>query len=214
MPPERNNEDAGRLFQVLVAALRAGDNEAWKQVASRYTNRLVALARSRLGQRLRQKVDSEEVVQSVYRSFYKGLKEGRYALQGWDALMGMLVVLTMRRCCRWHAHYHTQSRNVEREVALGSGAEQNAPVEVPTGREPVDRNPTPEEAAMLIETIQETLKDLDERERQIVLLGLLGDSEQEISQQVGRTQYTVRQVCNQYADLIRGLHDQAEGSTN
>src|SRR5262249_45427813 len=190
MLPERNNDDAGRLFQVLVAALRAGDNEAWKQVASRYTNRLVALARSRLGQRLRQKVDSEEVVQSVYRSFYRGLKEGRYALQGWDALMGMLVVLTMRRCCRWHAHYHTQSRNVEREVALGSGgAEQNAPVEVPTGREPADRNPTPEEAAMLIETIQHTLQDLDERERQIVLLGLLGDSEQEISQQVGRTQY-------------------------
>jgi RNA polymerase sigma-70 factor (ECF subfamily) len=209
MPSERSNEDAGQLFQVLVAALRAGDNDAWKQVAARYTNRLVALARSRLGQRLRQKVDSEEVVQSVYRSFYRGLKEGRYALQGWDALMGMLVVLTMRRCCRWHAHYHTQSRNVDREVTLGSGgAEQSAPVEVPTGREPADRNPTPEEAAMLIETIQQTLQDLDEREREIVLLGLLGDSEQEISQQVGRTQYTVRQVCKQYAELIQGLHDQ------
>jgi RNA polymerase sigma-70 factor (ECF subfamily) len=209
MPSEPNKDDAGPLFQVLVAALRAGDNDAWKQVATRYTHRLVALARSRLGQRLRQKVDSEEVVQSVYRSFYRGLKEGRYALKGWDALMGMLVVLTMRRCCRWHAHYHTQSRNVEREVNLGSGNDQGAPVEASPGHEPADRNPTPEEAAMLIETIQQTLQDLDDRERQIVLLGLLGDSEQEISKQVGRTQYTVRQVCKQYADLIQGLHDQA-----
>src|SRR5262249_14141354 len=125
----------------------------------------------------------------------------------------MLVVLTLRRCCRWHAHYHTQSRNVEREVNLGSGGESAAPVEVPANHEPVDRNPTPEEAAMLIETIQQALQDLGERALHIVLPGLRGDSEQEISKQVGRTQYTVRQVCKQYADLIQGLHDQAPGPT-
>ena len=52
-----------RSFDDLMARLRAGDADAARSVFERYTERLIALARSRLGKRLRQKVDPEDVLQ-------------------------------------------------------------------------------------------------------------------------------------------------------
>ena len=46
------------------------------EVVQRYTQRLLGLARRQLPQRLRQRVDPEDVVQSVYRSFFRRLNEG------------------------------------------------------------------------------------------------------------------------------------------
>src|SRR5262249_411653 len=79
-----------------------------------------------------------------------------------------------------------------------------------TWREAVDRGPTPEEAALLVETLQETMRGMEERERQIIQLGLLGDTDKEIGKETGRTQYTVRQVRKSYAATLQELNDRDE----
>ncbi len=197
--------DEGQPFDVMLAALRAGDNDAWRQVMERYSACLIAMARSRLSERLRQKVDCADVVQSVYRTVYRRLAAGQFQFDSWDSLLGMLIVLTARRCCRWFAHYQTQARDLGREVTLQAGEQQTGPAPLPA--EPADRQPTPEEAAMLEETIRQTLGSLDAQERQAVLLGLLGDSDAEIGRQVGLTQYTVRQIRRQYRARLQELHE-------
>jgi len=49
------------------------------ELVERYTQRLLALARRQLPERVRSRVDAEDVVQSVYRSFFRRLNEDRFS---------------------------------------------------------------------------------------------------------------------------------------
>src|SRR5262245_5216743 len=62
----------------LLARWRNGDQQAAAVLFHRYADRLVALAKSRLSARLASRVDPEDVVQSVYRSFFVDARVGRY----------------------------------------------------------------------------------------------------------------------------------------
>jgi RNA polymerase sigma-70 factor (ECF subfamily) len=58
--------------------------------------------------------------------------------------------------------------------------------------EPFGREPTPLEAAVLGETVEELLAGLDEDERPILELSLQGHTTREISERLGRAERTVR----------------------
>lgn len=48
------------------------------ELVDRYTRRLLELARRQLPERVRRRVDPEDVVQSVYRSFFRRLNDGQF----------------------------------------------------------------------------------------------------------------------------------------
>src|SRR5262245_38849503 len=70
--------------QALMQLLGAGDEEAARQVVDRYIDRLVALARQRLSQRLASRVDPEDVVQSVFRTFFVRVRAGQFHIADQD----------------------------------------------------------------------------------------------------------------------------------
>ena len=55
----------------LMTQLRGGDQVVATHVFHRFAGRLVALSRSRLNLDLRRKVDPEDIVQSVFKSFFR-----------------------------------------------------------------------------------------------------------------------------------------------
>ena len=59
------------------------------------------------------------------------------------------------------------------------------------------QEPTPSEAAILSETVEQLMRDLAERDRAILSLHLQGYEIPEISEQVGRTRRTVRRALEQ-----------------
>src|SRR5262245_6916154 len=63
----------------LVARWQAGDQQAARELFHRYTDRLIALVRSRLTSQVGQRVDPEDVVQSAYRSFFAGAGDGQFS---------------------------------------------------------------------------------------------------------------------------------------
>lgn len=67
-------------FARLLTRLREGDEGAAEEIFREYSARLIALARSRLGDRLRAKVDPEDVLQSVFRTFFLRYAGGQYDL--------------------------------------------------------------------------------------------------------------------------------------
>jgi DNA-directed RNA polymerase specialized sigma24 family protein len=100
----------------------------------------------------------------------------------------------VRRCHRWHRHFfETQARDLTREAPRPAG-ERPEDGKDAAPWEPADHDPTPEEAALLREEIDRTLLGLDERQRQILYLGLLGFDDGDIGARVGRTEYSVRKV--------------------
>jgi len=188
-------------FADVMTRLKAGDDAAAAAVVQRFTHRLIALARLRLDARLRQKIEPEDVLQSVYRSFFLRLAEGGLALQNWQALWAVLAVITARKCGRCAQHFRTQQRDLHHEVAA-SGA-----VAVFSGE------PSPEEAVLLSELVEGLLRELGQRDGAILSLALQGHSADEISDQLDRPRRTVYRVLGRIKDRLQRMHqDEFSGS--
>lgn len=179
-------------FGDVMARLRAGQDDAAAQVFNRFASRLIALARKQMDQQVRRKVDPEDVLQSVFRSFFARNADGQFGeFESWDNLWAMLVVLTQRKCGRRMDYFHAARRDVQREV----------PVESPAGDSVSDvgattEEPSPSEAAMLTETIEQLMRCLEPKHREVLALRLQGYQPAEIAEQVGCTGRTVYRVLD------------------
>jgi RNA polymerase sigma-70 factor (ECF subfamily) len=175
---------ASDSFTDVMARLRAGDQAAVREVFERFVDKLIRLARGQFDAVLRRKVDPEDVVQSAYKSFFLRYEAGKLEVESWSNLWGLLTMITMRKCLDQVQYHRAQCRDVQREAA--------AQADAPPWWEAVAREPTPQEAAILVETVEQLLRDLDEKERPILELSLQGYSSQEISQQLGFAERSVR----------------------
>ena len=178
-------------FDDLMARLRAGDQDAAAQVFQRFGQRLIALARSRLDKHIGPKVDPEDVLQSVFQSFFARHVSGQFELADWNGLWGLLTVITIRKCRRQYERFQTDRRDVHREIQTPFSASKWG-----ADCQAVARDPTPSEAAMLAETVEQLMRNLEERERRMLALRLQGYKIPEISESVGRTERTVRRVLD------------------
>jgi RNA polymerase sigma-70 factor (ECF subfamily) len=176
-------------FAGLMGRLRAGDQDAATAVFRRFTSRLIALARARLDARTRGKVDPEDVVQSTYRSFFQRADAGQFELTTWDEVWDLLAVITLRKCANRARHFRAGRRDARAEAAPGPETE-----DPDTLIRAIDRDPTPSEAAILAETVEEVMRGLDIDDRAIVELSLQGYTSPEIGARLGFAERTVRRV--------------------
>jgi RNA polymerase sigma-70 factor (ECF subfamily) len=180
-----------RSFDDLMARLKAGDPDAAAQVFQRFGQRLIALARSRLDRHIGPKVDPEDVLQSVFQSFFTRHVDGQFELEDWNGMWGLLTVITIRKCRRQYERFQTDRRDVRREIQTPFTASKWG-----VDCQAVARDPTPSEAAILAETVEQLMLHLEERERNMLALRLQGYKIPEISERVGRTERTVRRVLD------------------
>jgi RNA polymerase sigma-70 factor (ECF subfamily) len=131
-------------------------------------------------------VEAEDVVQSAYKSFFFRYGAGNLHLVNWNSLWGLLTLITVRKCAERAAYYRVERRDAAREVSPPS-RDETAP-----WLEPFSREPTPLEAAVLSETVEQLFAGLDEDERPILELSLQGCTTREISERLGRAERTVR----------------------
>lgn len=193
-------------FAALMVQLHSGDeNAAAAQIFQRFADRLIALARSQFQHGLQRKVDPEDVLQSVFRSFFRRCRDGQFELDSWDCLWGILAVMTLRKCGHLKEYFQAARRDVRRERDSTAEALQAL------GRL-CAREPTPEEAASLTDLLECALRDLDERDRLIVTLHLQGYTHVEISEEVGRAERTVRRTIARTRKRLKRLEEDASDS--
>jgi RNA polymerase sigma-70 factor (ECF subfamily) len=174
------------FFAEFLARLHGGDAAAAQELFGRFAHQLIALARRHIDAGLRHKVDPEDVVQSVYKSFFVRYGAGNLDVVNWNSLWGLLTLITVRKCAERAAYHRAECRDAAREESPPQ-EEETAPWPEPLGREP-----TPLEAAVLSETVGQLFAGLDEDERPILELSLQGYTTREISEQLGRAERTVR----------------------
>jgi RNA polymerase sigma-70 factor (ECF subfamily) len=193
---------ANDSFHEFLTRLRARDGDAARELFRRFTGQLVTLARRRLDGPLRHKIDSEDVVQSTYKSFFRRYDAGDLDFVNWNSLWGLLTLITLRKCADRVAYHRAERRDAAREVPASPDSQGGAPLCQALGREP-----TPDEAALLTETVEQLLAGLDADERPIVELSLQGHSTQEISEQLDVPERTVRRV----RERVRHRLERAQG---
>jgi len=195
--PEKDMPANDPSFDDVIVGLRSGDAVASERVFHRFARRLIELARSRMEERVKRKVDPEDVVQSAFRSFFRLYAEGEFELKDWDGLWALLTVIVLRKCGRRVQYYRAFCRDV--------GREQSPPVANDSSIadfEAIAREPTPQEAAIMTETVEQLFALLDEQSRSVIQLALQGWKVGEIGTQLGVAQRTVYRTLGRVRLLL------------
>ena len=185
-------------FHATMAGLRSGDEAEATDVFRRYVRRLIALAGKQFDARMRERADVEDAVLSAFRSFFARARRGEFDLAGWGELWSLLAVITLRKCARRRRALKAARRDPSREVDA-QGMRNGGLGQVP------DQAPSPEEAAILSETIKELLEDLDADDRPIVEHILQGYTAEETAARLDCSERTVRRVRQRARQCLERL---------
>lgn len=181
----------------LVERWRDGDETAAQEIYNRYVARLIALAGSRLSPTLARRVEAEDVVQSVYKSFFARTSDDRLVVGLSGQLWGLLAAITINKV-RAKARFHAaDKRNVDAEASINSSVSC-------FGMQPTElaRDPSAEEATMLAEQYELVSSKLNEKQRQVFQLYLENHSVDEIANEIRRSARTVRRELEQVRRLL------------
>ena len=176
-----------------VKALKGGDAAAAQALWERYYRRLVALAREKLRSARRRAADEEDVVQSAFHSFFRGVAAGRFPQLGdRDNLWRLLVVITARKALDQLAHERTKRQGGgtlqgESRISPVGPDRDEAAIEQVVGTEP-----TPEFAAQVAEEYQRLLDLLGEESlRQVAVWKMEGLTNDEVAARLDCSRRTV-----------------------
>src|SRR5436189_5874866 len=93
----------------LMQRFRDGDQDAAAQLFDRYVGKLVSLAQRNLSSQLGRRIDAEDVVQSAFRSFFRGTRDGRFHLEPGQDLWRLLAVMTVTKLKK-QVEFHTAAK--------------------------------------------------------------------------------------------------------
>ena len=184
-------------FDELMTRLRAGDEVAETVVFRRFVDRLIALAASRFDTWMRDHDDIEGVVLSAYKSFFIRNSRGEFDLADWDELWALLAYITVRKCGKRRRFARAARRDPAREVSWTGGTAVVAWIP--------DRAPTPDEAAILAETVEGLFQAMTPDDRPIVEQILMGYTAKEVAKQLDCSERTVRRVRQRAKRRLRRL---------
>jgi len=175
-----SNSGAGRLTSTdhsLASRVKGGDEDAAHVLYERYVQRVFGLVDSKLGAKLRATTDAEDIVQSVFRSMFRGVQAGNYEVEPGSTLWNLLAVISLTKLRRKAHHQTAQRRDVDRLVSLQTVA----------GGEAIDAS-TDE---FLNICVRETMQKLRPADRQILVLRIQGFTLIEISEQTSLSCRTI-----------------------
>ena len=157
---------------------------AAEAIVQRFASRLAAFAATKMSERLRRRVGPEDIVQSVFATFFRRLDDDRLEIRDWDSLWGLLAQIAVCRI----------SRHAERNRKPPRGNQSRCEVGLETGIDALDRDVRPEEAVMTAELCEKLVDGLTEKYRPIVEGILQGTTHEALAAELGTSLSTVDRV--------------------
>ncbi len=143
---------ANDSFSVLMERFRSDENAAARDVFQRFSRQLIAPTRRQFAHRLAHRIDPEDVVQSVFKSFFARHRDGKFQIGNWNNLWGLLTLITRRKCADRVEYFQAERRDIGREASAPEGPEQ-------FGQLTPNREPLPEEAAILADMVESLFRE-------------------------------------------------------
>ncbi len=175
----------------LVAAVRDGDARAAEELYERYARRLVGLVRSKMGAKLRAAMEPEDIVQSVFMSIFRGVREGSFDAPPGNTLWNLLAVIAVNKTRRRARFNRAEKRNDDRNLAWEESSEVDDRFQL--------------NAAEVKLSLEETLEHLRPVDREILLHRMNGESVDDISKSIGRTGRTVERSLKRSREKLADL---------
>ena len=163
-----------------IGELKQGDPRAAAPLFDRYYQRIVGLARARLGRAAHLGADEEDAALSVFLDLFEGAPRGKFPLlDDRDDLWSLLAVITARKV--------TDLRRRQGRAMRGGGRiVGESDIEGDEIGRAADAGPGPDLAVMMAEEFRLRIEALDDDQiRQVALLRLDGYSNEEIAARMG-----------------------------
>jgi RNA polymerase sigma factor (sigma-70 family) len=191
---DRTGHDDGPSDGSLLQRHRRGDREAADLLYRRYAYRLLALARSRHSPDLAGRLDDEDIVQSVFGSFFRGVSSGSYEVPVGEELWNLFVVITLNKIRAKGVYHRAAKRDVRQTV----------------GDDVIERYPVALESddhayAILKMSVDEALGRLPEGYRVVLESRLEGREVAEIAQAIGRSKRSVERILHESRQALGTL---------
>ena len=173
----------------LLQRLKQGSQDAATQLYLRYVHRLRALAQAQCSEALARQVESEDVVQSVFGSFFRGAAQGCYDVPVGEELWRLFLVIALNKI-RARGNYHLAAKRDARRTVHSEGLEELA-AEADLG--------------FLRLTVEEALEKLSPQHREMVTLRIEGHEVAEIARLTSRSHRTVERLLQQARQRLTEL---------
>jgi RNA polymerase sigma factor (sigma-70 family) len=179
-------------FGLLMQRIRAGSQDAARELCDHYGPHILRVIRKKLNKRLRSKYDSSDFTQAVWASFFANLPDDP-TLDRPEALAGFLAKLTQNKVIDVFRHHcQTQKHNINRECSLDDPATSPA-------ANLIAPQPTPSQVAVAKEQWDRLLKGQPACYRPILVLLLHGHTHQEIARKLGMSEKTIQRLVRSLA---------------
>lgn len=175
----------------LLVRLRRGQQDAATQLYLRYAQRLRSLVQSRCSAQLAQRVEPDDIVQSVFRRFFQHAVQGDYDVPPSEELWGLFLVIALNKIRSEEAHHRAGKRDVRLSVPAA------------------DITSLPDhgsdDAAILQLCVEDVLGQLSPQQREMVELRIAGHEVAEIARATNRSKRTVERQLQDVRARLREL---------
>lgn len=193
--PPGQEQSAAPTDHSLLRRFRSGSQEAATQLYFRYAERLRHLARAQCSPDLGPRLDEEDIIQSVFGSFFRGASKGDYDVPNGDDLWKLFLVIALNKIRARGAFHRAAKRDVRRTVVGEEGEEALAASPTEAGGE-----------EMFLElVVADILERLPPQHRRMVELRLEGYGVAEVAAQTGRSKRSVERVLQEARTKLDAL---------
>lgn len=175
----------------LLRRFQKGQNDAATALYLRYAKRLRSLVQTQSGADLAARMDADDVVQSIFRTFFRRAAAGFYSVPHGDELWKLFLVIALNKTRDAGARHRAAKRDVSQTKPLGNRHDDSLD------------GPDEQAYSVLRMTIDEILDRLPRTQRQIVELRIEGREVAEISQKSGRAKRSVERILQEFRDRLR-----------
>jgi RNA polymerase sigma-70 factor (ECF subfamily) len=197
-PPDDSEADSpSPTDHSLLENIRQGNQEAAALLYQRYAHRLRGLAQAQCSADLARCVEVEDLVQSVFGSFFRAASQGYYEVPRDEELWSLFLVIALNKIRAKGAYHRAAKRDMRRTVG---GPMFEFSLEQVAARD--------ESAQGLLQvTVEDTLSRLPAAHQEVLRLRLEGFEVQEIADKLGRSLRTcerlLQEVRKKLADLLQ-----------
>jgi RNA polymerase sigma-70 factor (ECF subfamily) len=179
----------------LVRRLRAGENDAATQLYLRYAGRLGALAWAKRGADLSSRLDPEDLVQSIFRTFFRHAAVGEYDVPDGEDLWRLFLVIALHKI-RDAGSFHRAAKRDIRATKAGDVFDEAA-----RGAETQD-DQSLHELRMVIDDL---MRELPQSQRTMVEMRIEGYKVEEIAEKVQRSKRSVERGLQEFREKLSQL---------
>ena len=178
----------------LLQGIRHGNQDAASVLYHRYAHRLRALVQAKRSLDLASRVDHEDIVQSVFKSFFRGVSRGSYDVPAGEELWHLFMVITLNKV-RAKGVFH---RAAKRDVRLTVGDDD---LHGSSGGLKSDHD-----AYLLLKmAVEEALDRLPAQHKLVTQLRMEGDDVAEIARKTGRSKRSVERILQECREKLSHL---------